>query len=128
LNSDIASDLGGIDHLSAAQQQLIRRCATIAVWCELQESLFIQQGKEIDMHVYATNSAIMRRHLEVLGIKRQPREIAMGLDEHIENRKPGRPPQPERPRPHNIDVDPQRRADRKAVTIDNDELSESNED
>jgi hypothetical protein len=109
---DISKDHGGADRLTAAQQQIIRRAATLSVWCELQESQFIQQGKEICIDTYARTSATLRRHLEVLGIRRHQRDISEGLEEYLSARQHigGRK-----------DILAAQKADREAAIIDNEE-------
>ena len=69
----IASDLGGDDQLSEAQQQLIRHAATLAIHCEQLES-DMACGVGADMDAYGTMN-VLRRVLNELGLKRVPKDI-----------------------------------------------------
>ncbi len=75
----IASDLGGDDQLSEAQQQLIRRAATLAIHCEQMES-DMARGDGADMDEYATMTNVLRRVLTTLGLRRIPRDITTLAD------------------------------------------------
>ena len=70
----IAADLGGDDHLSEAQQQLIRRAATLAIHCEQMES-DMARGIGADMDGYATMTNVLRRVLVTLGLRRLAKDV-----------------------------------------------------
>ena len=69
-----ASDLGGSETLSQAQQSLIRRAATLSVQLEAFES-DLAEGIDRDMAMYATLTNTLRRLLADLGLKRVTKQI-----------------------------------------------------
>ena len=75
------SDMGGLALLSAAQQSLIRRAASIE--CELERlDALMSVGTPVDIHAYASVSNHLRRLFEVLGLKRQARTVGgLGVQE-----------------------------------------------
>jgi hypothetical protein len=74
LLGEIAADLGGVDLLSEAQRQLIRRAATICVQCERLEGQ-AAEGREIDLEVFGALTDRLGRTFHRLGLKRQARDI-----------------------------------------------------
>jgi hypothetical protein len=64
---DIASDLGGQDHLSTGQVQLARRCAMISVTCELMEQDAVA-GKDFDTDTYGQLTDRLGRAFVRLGL------------------------------------------------------------
>jgi hypothetical protein len=77
LYEDIANDLGGLDILSEAQKQLIRRVATLSAESERQEAEWAN-GRPFDLTAYSTTANCMRRLFETLGISRVARPINDG--------------------------------------------------
>jgi hypothetical protein len=74
---DIANDLGGLDRLSEAQKQMIRRAATLSAESERQEAEWAN-GRPFDLTAYSTTSNCLRRLFETLGVQRQPRQVNDG--------------------------------------------------
>jgi hypothetical protein len=71
----LCTDLGGRDDMSEAQYQVARRCAALAVRCELDEAL-MASDKPGDFKIYGMNASRLGRELQRLGFKglrRQPR-------------------------------------------------------
>ena len=73
------NDLGGADNVSEAEKLLVRRCAMLALQCELQEQRFaLNEGGEAtssELEVYGRTCNTLRRTLESLGLQRRPRDI-----------------------------------------------------
>lgn len=82
LIEQLASDLGGIDHISEAQTQLIRRTAGLAVRLEQAEAELINGG-EIDSETYTREINALVRVLGAIGLKRRARQIPT-LKQYIE--------------------------------------------
>ena len=83
LYEDIANDLGGLDVLSEAQKQIIRRAATLSAESERQESEWAN-GRPFDLTVYSTTTNCLRRLFETLGIQRQARDITPSLSSYLQ--------------------------------------------
>jgi hypothetical protein len=76
------SDLGGRDMLSEAQLSLVRRAAALA--CELEQmEARMSQGEAVDIDRFGRAAGHLRRILESLGLKRQPRKV-LTLREQLE--------------------------------------------
>ena len=74
----LQGDLGGVDQLSEIKKQLIRRVATLAVWCESQDAAALC-GEPIDPDLYGRVSGHMRRLSETLGCERVARDVTHDL-------------------------------------------------
>jgi hypothetical protein len=70
----IAGDLGGLDQLSRAQRELVKRCAGLAVLADRVEERLVK-GEAVDVTEYATMVSTQSRVLRVLGLKRVPRDV-----------------------------------------------------
>jgi hypothetical protein len=79
----MATDLGGVEVLSAGEQQLVRRCAMISTECERMEREALDGGV-LDATVYGTLTGHLTRALRVLGLKRQPRDVTPTLSNYLE--------------------------------------------
>jgi len=79
----IASDLGGVEHLTEAQMQLIRRATLIAVSCERFEAQ-AAAGEEVDLDLYGKLTDRLGRTLQRLGIKRVAKDITPDLSEYLD--------------------------------------------
>jgi hypothetical protein len=79
----MADDMGGVQILSAAEQQLIRRAAMISVTCEQMEQK-AAAGEPFDLTAYATATGHLGRTLKLLGLKRLPREDVPSLREYLD--------------------------------------------
>jgi hypothetical protein len=77
LCESIVADLGGIDRLSTAQQQLVRRLAGLSIICEGIEVELAQgqrpSGESLQEYIAAINAA--RRVSHSIGLERVPRDI-----------------------------------------------------
>lgn len=76
----LESDAGGDP--SGAQQAIIRRAATLAVWCEQAEGEFAN-GAELDIQAFTTATNALRRLLADLGLERKARDITPSLEQYI---------------------------------------------
>jgi hypothetical protein len=74
------SDLGGRSVLSEAQIALIKRASTLEVELERMEGR-LSQGEQVDLDKYGRATGNLRRVLETLGLKREPRDITQETDE-----------------------------------------------
>ena len=78
----LQGDLGGVDQLSEIKKQLIRRVATLAVWCEAQDASALC-GNPIDADMYGRVAGHMRRLSETLGVERVPRDVTYDLRSYL---------------------------------------------
>lgn len=79
----IASDLGGMEHLSTGQMQLARRAAMISVTCEEMEQASVS-GKEFDVNTFGKLTDRLGRCFERLGLKRETRDVTQTLEGYLE--------------------------------------------
>lgn len=81
----IASDLGGMDHLSQAQLHLVRSVAGLVV---LRESLDAQvlSDEKIDTAEYVRIANSLRRLLATIGLERVSRDVTPDLKTYIERK------------------------------------------
>ena len=79
----IAFDLGGRENLREAQQQLIRRCAMISAECERLESQAVE-GQPLNALAYGQLTGHLVRALNVLGIKRELRDVTPALHQYLD--------------------------------------------
>jgi len=73
IHNQIIRDLG--EAPSEAQSLIARRASTLAVWCEQAESE-MAGGGDLDIQSFTTAVNSLKRLLEVLGIKRRPKDIS----------------------------------------------------
>jgi hypothetical protein len=90
----IAIDLGGEGNLTEAQQQLVRRCAMLAVQCELMEAQALE-GNDLNAVAYGQLTGHLTRTLNVLGLKREPIDVTPALHHYLDEL--GQLDQPEPP-------------------------------
>ena len=83
LIAQMAADLGGATALTAAQRQLIKRGAMLSVQCELMEKS-VMDGGEFNAAAYGVLVNYLVRTLNVLGIKRELRDVTPALHAYIE--------------------------------------------
>jgi len=76
------NDLGGRDLLSEAQLSLIRRASALAVELESMEAR-MSRGEQVNLDSFGRAAGHLRRILESLGLKRQPRTV-LTLREQLE--------------------------------------------
>jgi hypothetical protein len=85
----MTNDMGGVQNLSAGEEQLIQRAAMISVTCEQMEQK-AANGEPFDLTVYATATGHLGRTLKLLGLKRQPRDETPSLRDYLNAaRQPG---------------------------------------
>ena len=73
----IQNDVG--QDLSAAERELAQRAGTLAAWLADCEARWIS-GQPFDVGVYCSATNTLRRLLEVLGVKRAPRDVSPSLE------------------------------------------------
>jgi hypothetical protein len=76
------ADLGGVENLSEARRQLIRRAATIEAELEKQEGA-LSAGGTIDLDVFGRATGQLRRLLESLGLERTKKNVTPSLADII---------------------------------------------
>lgn len=81
--ASLVSDMGGDP--SEAQQQIARRAASIAIWCEQQDAA-AATGTPIEVAPYTTASNTLRRLLESLGLERRARNVTPTLAQYSARR------------------------------------------
>jgi hypothetical protein len=72
------SDLGGRSVMSEAQFALCKRAAGLEVELEQMEGR-LSLGEQVDLDSYGRAASHLRRLLEALGLKRQPRDVGPTL-------------------------------------------------
>lgn len=80
---EFTNDIGGDP--SEAQKQLIRRAASLSVWCEVQE-VRLANGEDIDIGPLTTATNSLRRVLADIGLERQPRDVTPDLQTYMRQR------------------------------------------
>ena len=80
LYEDIGADLSGLDFISEAQRQLVRRASLLSAECERLEALWSRGEAEFDIQLYVVMTNALRRVLETLGLKRVPRPPSDGAN------------------------------------------------
>jgi hypothetical protein len=83
LYEDLGSDLGGLDLLSEAQKQMIRRAATLSAESERQEAEWAN-GRPFDLAAYSTTANCLRRIFETLGMERRSRDVTPTLQNYLQ--------------------------------------------
>jgi hypothetical protein len=78
LVEDIAADLGGNDHLSEGQRQLIRRAAMLSAESERMEALAARGEAEFDIDLYGMICDRLGRVFGRLGLERVARPVNDG--------------------------------------------------
>ncbi len=76
----ISTDMGG--NLSQTQQQLVRRAASLSVWCEAVE-VRLASGEVIDIAPYTTAANTLRRLLVDIGYKRTAKDVTPDFSTYI---------------------------------------------
>jgi hypothetical protein len=83
LVAGIEADLGGGNHLSVAERQLVQRAAVLGAIIESQEAAWLS-GQQVDVaeHLAAINA--QRRVLATIGLERRARDVTPSLDRYLE--------------------------------------------
>ena len=78
----IEADAGGHDQLTTGQRQIVQR---IALTCALAEHLEARwlSGEEIDPTIYCTLANAQKRLLELVGLRRLPRDVTPSLTDYL---------------------------------------------
>lgn len=74
-----SADLGGVDFLSEAQMQLVRRVAMIEVQLESLEGRMVAGDDAVNLEEFARVSSHLRRLWEALGVRRVARDVTPTL-------------------------------------------------
>jgi hypothetical protein len=74
----VTADLGGPTELSEGQRQMIRRIASMSVWCESEEAK-MADGDEVDIDRFQRTANSLRRLCESIGLRRVARDITPSL-------------------------------------------------
>ncbi|TCU68244.1 hypothetical protein EDE08_109359 [Bradyrhizobium sp. R2.2-H] len=82
LIAELASDMGGVDRLSAAERALIHRAALAGAMADDMEATWLS-GRPIDVAAYTTLVNAQRRLLATVGLKRQPHDVTPDLDDYV---------------------------------------------
>jgi hypothetical protein len=79
------ADLGGIDNASAAVRSLVRRACVLTVELESLELKFAKAGQANadDLDLYQRTAGNLRRLLEVVGLKRVPRDVTPSVQDYL---------------------------------------------
>ena len=80
---DISADLGGKDHLSEGQRQLIRRAAMLSAECERQEALAARGEAGFDCDAYGVMCDRLGRLFGRLGLERKARDVTPTLSDYL---------------------------------------------
>ncbi len=86
LVGEITTDCGGPSALSENQRQIIRRIASLSVWCESQEAR-MADGEEIDINEFQRTSNSLRRLCESIGLERRARDVTPSLAKYLEAKR-----------------------------------------
>jgi hypothetical protein len=83
LVEDIAADLGGKDHLSEGQRQLIRRAAMLSAESERMEALAARGEAEFDIDLYGMHCDRLGRLFGRLGLERRSKDVTPDLRSYL---------------------------------------------
>ena len=78
----IGNDLGGVDHLSEGQKQLIRRAATLSIMAEALEADAVR-NLSFDGEAYGVLCDRLGRCLQRLGLERKLRDVTPTLQSYL---------------------------------------------
>ncbi|MGC2222320.1 MAG: hypothetical protein WA624_08110 [Methylocella sp.] len=98
LYEDIAADLGGKDHLSEGQRQLVRRAAMLSAECERMEAMAARNDRRpdgaiawkseapfvFDLEIYGQLCDRLGRLFGRLGLERQSRDVTPTLQSYLQ--------------------------------------------
>jgi hypothetical protein len=76
LIATLSADLGGEDHISEAQRQLVQRAAVCGAMLADYEARWIA-GEPIALHEYLAAINVQRRVLATLGLERRARDVSL---------------------------------------------------
>jgi hypothetical protein len=81
--AELVHDLGGSP--TEAQTIILRRAATLAVWCEQKEAQ-LAAGGDLDIGPFTTAANSLRRLLCDLGLERRLRDITPSVGRYLEGK------------------------------------------
>jgi hypothetical protein len=81
----IVGDLGGPAQLWTGEMQLARRAAWLCMQCELMEQKPVPEMAELS--IYATVTSHLARVLNLIGLKRVPKDVTPTLQSYLEARQ-----------------------------------------
>ncbi len=82
----LEADLGGADHLSVGQQQLVQRVAVLGALAEDYEARWIA-GEQVEVGEYLSAINVQRRVLATLGLERRARDVTPRLADILAGRE-----------------------------------------
>jgi hypothetical protein len=85
LVSQLESDAGGGERLSAGERALIVRAAVSTAMIEHIEATWLSGG-ELDVGAYTALVNVQRRLLTTVGLQRRPRDVTPDLDDYVAGR------------------------------------------
>jgi len=85
IKSAILEDLGGEEHLSEVQRQLVSKFATLALHLEATEAAALA-GQTIDGDAFGRAAGHMRRLAEAIGLERKARDVTPALADYVAGR------------------------------------------
>lgn len=97
LITDLESDLGGADRLSAGERALVVRAAVTTAMVEHIEATWLSGG-ELDVAAYSALVNVQRRLLTTVGLQRRPRDVTPALADYVAAMANDEPPAPPAPR------------------------------
>ncbi|CUT15796.1 hypothetical protein BF49_6876 [Bradyrhizobium sp.] len=91
--SALVSDLGGNDHLSTGEHEIVKSAAMTGAMLENMAARWLT-GEPIDPGQYATLSNAQRRLLETVGLRRRSRDVTPSLSQYLASKaaKPAESP------------------------------------
>ena len=98
LVADLESDLGGAERLSAAEREIVQRCALASAMLQDMEATWLT-GRGVDVAAYTTLANSQSRMLKMIGLARRPRDVTPDLTEYVAQRTPSPAPMPPPPPP-----------------------------
>jgi hypothetical protein len=87
LVQDISSDLGGVEHLSEGQRQLIRRAAMLSAECERLEAMSARGEAGFDIDVYGMLCDRLGRLFGRIGLERIAKTVMSPMERLEQHRK-----------------------------------------
>jgi hypothetical protein len=84
LCEDLREHLGG--NPSVAQDIILRRCATLASWAELQEAAHLAGASDLDINAFATVCNSLRRLILDLGLEPTQLDVTPSLARYLDER------------------------------------------
>jgi hypothetical protein len=91
----LVSDAGGLDRLSEARIQLLRRFASIAVIAETMEAGFVAGTATIEITAYSTLTSTLVRLASRIGLARSAKDVTPTLADYLAQTAEIEPAEPE---------------------------------